>query len=91
MPLQSLWMLASLDAGWALNLLGLFFCATGGWLLIATRLRLQRCAARLSLLRSAHGLQARLPVNTALNRFFYCFGGVSLLAGLVLSALSRAL
>jgi len=72
-----------------LNGLALFFALAGGWLLIATRAREQRAQARLA--GDGEGEledeQAwALDAATArVNRFFYCFGGATLLLALLLS------
>ncbi len=92
MLLQSLWSLISSHPAQALNALALFFSLTGGWLLIATRVREQRALARLA---DVGGLDAELPAADAgmqrLNLFFYRFGGATLTLALVLSWLSTSL
>ena len=93
MSLQSLWSLVSLDPARALNLLALFFCVAGGWLLVATRMREQGALAGFSGRSAADGGVQTLSCDedrgATLNRFFYGFGGLSLLIGLGLSLVSR--
>lgn len=88
MSLQSL---SLFNLAWALNLLALFFCVAGGWLLVATRLREQ--FATLSGSNAADGslqtMDAGSGKGEAVNRFFYAFGGLTLFLGLALSLGSR--
>lgn len=92
MSLQSLWSLSGFNPAWALNLLALFFCVAGGWLLVATRLR-EQFAATVSGSNAADGSLQTLSVNAGkgavLNRFFYRFGGMTLALGLAISVGSR--
>jgi hypothetical protein len=93
MSLQSL---SLINLAWALNLLALFFCVAGGWLLVATRLREQSATVAGS--NAADGSLQTMQVEAggvdagkaaALNRFFYLFGGLTLAFGLALSMGSR--
>lgn len=92
MSLQSLWLLSSLNPSWALNLLALFFCVAGGWLMIATRLRAQ-FAGSVAARNAAEGPLQTLSVEpvrgASLNRFFMGFGAMSLVLGLAISLASR--
>lgn len=91
---MSLWSLFYLDPARALNVLALFFCAAGGWLLVVTRWREQAAARGFAGSSAADGSVQTLAGDesrgAALNRFFYAFGGMSLLLGLIISLASRA-
>jgi hypothetical protein len=95
MSLQQLWLMCQSYPSQVVNGLALFLALAGGWLLLATRLREQRAQARLLL----EGELATLEAvglggdgrSERLNRFFYAFGAVSLLAALLLSWLSTGL
>lgn len=92
MSLQQLWLMCQSYPSQVVNGLALFLALAGGWLLLATRLREQRAQARLLL----EGELATLELggdgrSERLNRFFYVFGAVSLLAALLLSWLSSSL
>jgi hypothetical protein len=92
MSLQQLWLMCQSYPSQVVNGLALFLALAGGWLLLATRLREQRAQARLLL----EGELATLELggdgrSERLNRFFYAFGAVSLLAALLLSWLSTGL
>jgi hypothetical protein len=93
--LQYLWNLFSTHPGQMLNSLALFFAVAGSWLLLATRLREQRAVGRLA----ANSQLDEIDEETSLldeatqriNRFFYCFGGATLTAALLLSWASTGL
>lgn len=90
MSLQSL---SSFNPAWALNMLALFFCVAGGWLLVATRLREQFAGAVAgnAVDGSLQTLNLGNHKGALLNRFFYGFGGMTLGLGLALSLASRLL
>lgn len=95
MSLQLLWALCQSYPSQVVNGLALFLALAGSWLLLATRRREQRAAARLLLegeltTVADEGVAGDAQVER-LNRFFYGFGGVSLLAAVLLSSLSTSL
>lgn len=73
----------------SLNTLALFFAATGGWLLVATRFRQQRASARLLADSECVNGEVTVAVDDAatqrLNRFFYRFGLATMALALVVS------
>lgn len=95
MSLQLLWTWCLSYPSQVVNGLALFLALAGGWLLLATRRRIQRAASRLLLDGESSTLdEADLDGDAQverLNRFFYRFGGLSLLAALLLSWLSTTL
>lgn len=95
MSLQLLWSLCLSYPSQVVNGLALFLALAGAWLLLATRRREQGAAARLLLDGELSTLDdadlAGDPQVERLNRFFYRFGAVSLLAALLLSWLSTRL
>lgn len=95
MSLQQLWLMCLNYPSQVVNGLALFLALAGGWLLLATRLREQRAAARLlldgELATLAEAGLAGDVRSERLNRFFYAFGAASLLAALLLSWLSTSL
>lgn len=95
MSSQALWSVCLAHPAQSLNALALFFGLTGGWLLLATRVREQRAVARLVAGSDAQDMAEELcavdePVQR-LNRFFYRFGFASLGAALALSWISTRL
>lgn len=95
MSLQLLWSWCLSYPSQVVNGLALFFALAGGWLLLATRRRAQRAASRLLLDGESSTLDEVDLAGDAqverLNRFFYSFGSLSLLAALLLSWLSTTL
>lgn len=94
MSLQLLWSWCESYPAQVANGLALFLALAGSWLLLATRLREQRAAARLLLDGELSSLAAESVADVQvarLNRFFYVFGGLCLGAALALSWLSRGL
>ncbi len=95
MSLQLLWSWCLSYPSQVVNGLALFLALAGGWLLLATRRREQRAAARLLLDGELSTLDEEAVGGDAqverLNRFFYRFGSLSLLAALLLSCLSTTL
>ncbi|MCC6074684.1 hypothetical protein ACFPTX_11845 [Pseudomonas sp. GCM10022188] len=94
MSLQLLWSWYQSYPSQVVNGLALFLALAGGWLLLATRRRERRAAARLLLDGELSTLDEELgsdPQVERLNRFFYLFGSLSLLAALLLSWLSTTL
>lgn len=95
MSLQALWSLFQLHPAQVINVLALFFAASGSWLLLATRLREQRALARLA----GEGDMPELEQDASLfdeptrriNQFFYLFGGSVLVLALMLSWYSTQL
>jgi hypothetical protein len=89
MSLQLLWSLFLGHPAQWINGLALFFALAGAWLLLATRMREQRAAARLlagNEMDEAPALDCLFDEPTLrLNRFFYRFGFVSLAVSLALS------
>lgn len=95
MSLQTLWGLSAAQPGLWLNGLALFVALAGSWLLLATRLREQRALTRLlagdelnELAQQAYALD---QPTLRLNRFFYRFAAVCLVAALCLSWVSTRL
>lgn len=94
MSLQVFWSLLFNHPAQVLNSLALFFAVAGAWLLLATRFREQRAVAGLVV-----GSQVELSDEASLlsestrrlNRFFYVFAGITLLAALLLSWFSTGL
>lgn len=92
MSLQVLWSLLLTYPAQVLNGLALFFALAGAWLLLATRVREQRVAARL--LAEGELGEAEYGEDEAtvrINRFFYAFGLATLMAALLLSWVSTQL
>ncbi|MDG9925493.1 MULTISPECIES: hypothetical protein [unclassified Pseudomonas] len=89
MSLQYLWTLFSTYPGQVLNGLALFFAVAGSWLLLATRLREQRAVARLATGSELDEIDEEATLldepTQRINRFFYGFGGATLIVALVLS------
>ncbi|MCE5365217.1 hypothetical protein [Pseudomonas anguilliseptica] len=95
MSVQTLWWLIEAQPGLWLNGLALFVALAGSWLLLATRLREQRAVARLlagnqlnEMTQQAYALD---EPTERLNRFFYRFAAVCLVAALCLSWVSTRL
>ena len=94
MSLQLLWSWCQSYPSQVVNGLALFLALAGGWLLLATRRRERLAAARLLLDGELSTLDEELGGDAQverLNRFFYCFGSLSLLTALLLSWLSTTL
>ncbi len=95
MSLQYLWNLFSTYPAQVLNGLALFFALAGGWLLLATRLREQRAGVRLASDAELDELDADASLlderTQRINRFFYAFGGATLVGALALSWFSTGL
>lgn len=95
MSLQLLWSWCLSYPSQVVNGLALFLGLAGAWLLLATRRREQRAASRLLLDGELSTLDEDDLAGDAqverLNRFFYRFGGLSLLAALLLSWFSTTL
>ncbi|MFI8479967.1 hypothetical protein ACIGCM_05270 [Pseudomonas sp. NPDC078700] len=94
MFLQVLWSFFSAYPRRTANCLALFFAVAGGLLLLMTRLREQRAHARML----ASDVEAQVSEPTMidkptqrLNQFFYSFGSVALVLGLLLSEFSTQL
>ena len=92
MSLQLLWSLFLGHPAQWINGLALFFALAGAWLLLATRMREQRAAARLlagNEMDEAPALDCLFDEPTLrLNRFFYRFGSASLGLALLVSWVS---
>lgn len=86
MSLQLLWSLLLAHPAQMLNGLALFFALAGAWLLLATRVREQRVAARLLVEGDmGEGDYAEDDATARINRFFYAFGLATLIMALVVS------
>ncbi|MDX5373389.1 MAG: hypothetical protein LPK18_13260 [Pseudomonadaceae bacterium] len=93
MSLQYLWNLFSSHPAQVVNGLALFLALAGSWLLLATRFREQRAQAQLA---TGHGrgnndLALLDEPTRRINRFFYLFASITLVAALLLSAFSTRL
>lgn len=88
MSLQLLWAFYRSHPAQVVNGLALLLSLAGGWLLLATRWRVQRAAVRLADECAALAGEAQVE---RLNRFFYLFGALSLAGALLLSWLSTRL
>lgn len=93
MSLQMLWSLFLAYPAVLLNSLALFFGMAGAWLWLMTRLREQRGVARLLAQDGANAEVASAFDERTLriNRFFYRFGSVCLVAALLISWMSTQL
>jgi hypothetical protein len=92
MSLQVLWSLFLAYPAQLLNGLALFFALAGAWLLLATRVREQRVAARLLAGGELSEAEYAEDEPTArINRFFYGFGMATLMLALLLSWVSTQL
>ena len=95
MSLQALWALCTAYPAQVVNGLALFLALLGGWLLLSTRWREQRAAARVLASGDCGALDSEELASYAqverVNRFFYGFGGLSLGVGLLLSWFSTTL
>ncbi|UVE16969.1 hypothetical protein NVV93_15420 [Pseudomonas sp. LS44] len=96
MSLQVLWSLLQAYPAHVINGLALFFAVAGSWLLLATRLREHRALARLAIDSELQTLddETNLLVDgrtLRINRFFTRFGGLCLVAALLLSWASTQL
>ena len=92
MSLQVLWSLFLAYPAQLLNGLALFFTLAGAWLLLATRVREQRVAARLLTEGELGEAEyAEDEPTLRINRFFYAFGLATLVMALLLSWFSTQL
>lgn len=95
MSVQALWSLFLAYPGQLLNALALFFAMAGAWLLLVTRMREQRAAARVLAGSEMEELAEPNYVmdepTLRLNRFFYRFGYACLVVALIVSWASTQL
>lgn len=88
MSLQALYAWVLSHPALSLNGLALFFALAGSWLLIATRVRVQRAGLRLAGLADELEGEAECALDEPtrrLNRFFYGFAFATLALALLLS------